>query len=76
MLIRNSERKNRGLPPDHVSPRTKDCITGTFLPCGFENTSFTSLTQAQHVEFQEYLAKPVEFMLIGTEMVAPPRRWP
>lgn len=69
MLIRNSDGKKLGLPPNRVNPRTKDYIAGTFLLCGFEGTSFTSLTQAQQTEFQERFAKPGEFMVIGTETV-------
>ena len=69
MLIRNSEEKNLGLPPNRVNPRTKDYIAGTFLLCGFEGTSFTSLTQTQQNDFLEYFAKPGEFMVIGTETV-------
>ena len=69
MLIRNENGKALGLPPNRANPRAKDYIAGTFLLCGFEGDSFTSLTPAQQVEFQEYFAKPGEFMLIGTETV-------
>lgn len=69
MLIRNEKGKALGLPPNRSNPRAKDYIAGTFLLCGFEGDSFTSLTPAQQVEFQEYFAKPGEFMLIGTEIV-------
>ena len=69
MLIRNSEGRNLGLPPNRADPRTNDYIAGTFLLCGFEGTSFTSLTQAQQNDFLEYFAKPGEFMVIGTETV-------
>ena len=69
MLIRNENGKALGLPPNRANPRAKDYIAGTFLLCGFEGDSFTSLTPAQQMEFQEYFAKPGEFMLIGTETV-------
>ena len=69
MLIRNENGKALGLPPNRANPRAEDYIAGTFLLCGFEGDSFTSLTPAQQVEFQEYFAKPGEFMLIGTETV-------
>ena len=69
MLIRNENGKALGLPPNRSNPRAKDYIAGTFLLCGFEDTRFTSLTPAQQVEFQEYFAKPGEFMLIGTDTV-------
>ena len=69
MLIRNENGKALGLPPNRANPRAEDYIAGTFLLCGFEGDSFTSLTPAQQMEFQEYFAKPGEFMLIGTETV-------
>ena len=69
MLIRNEKGKALGLPPNRSNPRAKDYIAGTFLLCGFEGDCFTSLTPAQQIEFQEYFAKPGEFMLIGTETV-------
>lgn len=69
MLIHNENGKALGLPPNRANPRAKDYIAGTFLLCGFEGDSFTSLTPAQQMEFQEYFAKPGEFMLIGTETV-------
>lgn len=69
MLIRNENGKALGLPPNRANPNGKDYIAGTFLLCGFEGDSFTSLTSAQQVEFQECFAKPGEFMLIGTETV-------
>lgn len=69
MLIRNERGKALGLPPNRTDSRTKDYIAGTFLLCGFEGTSFASLTQAQQNDFLEYFAKPGEFMVIGTETV-------
>ena len=69
MLIRNEKGKALGLPPNRSNPRAKDYIAGTFLLCGFEGDSFTSLTSAQQVEFQERFAKPGEFMLIGADTV-------
>ncbi len=44
-------------------------IFGTFLLCGFEDDSFISLTPAQQTEFQEYFAKPGEFMIIGKSII-------
>ena len=73
MLICNGEGKNLGLPPNRANPRAKDYIAGTFLLCGFEGEHFTSLTPAQQVEFQEYFAKPGEFMMVGTDAVCATR---
>ena len=73
MLICNGEGKNLGLPPNRANPCAKDYIAGTFLLCGFEGEHFTSLTPAQQVEFQEYFAKPGEFMMIGTDAVCATR---
>ena len=73
MLISNSEGKNLGLPPNRANPRAKDYIAGTFLLCGVEGEHFASLTPAQQVEFQEYFAKPGEFMMIGTDAVCATR---
>lgn len=69
MLVYREDGKNLGLPPNRVNPRARDYIAGTFLLCGFEDDSFISLTPAQQLEFQEYFAKPGEFMLLGTETV-------
>ncbi len=69
MLICQENAKRLGLPPNRANPRDRDYIAGTFLLCGFEDNSFISLTPAQQVEFQEYFAKPGEFMLVGTELV-------
>ena len=69
MLICQENGKQRGLPPNRANPRAGDYIAGTFLLCGFEDDSFISLTPAQQMEFQEYFAKPGEFMLVGTETV-------
>ena len=69
MLVYREDVKNLGLPPNRVNPRARDYIAGTFLLCGFEDDSFISLTPAQQLEFQEYFAKPGEFMLLGTETV-------
>lgn len=69
MMVYREDGKNLGLPPNRVNPRARDYIAGTFLLCGFEDDSFISLTPAQQLEFQEYFAKPGEFMLLGTETV-------
>lgn len=69
MMIYRENGKNLGLPPNRMNPRARDYIAGTFLLCGFEGNSFISLTPAQQLEFQEYFAKPGEFMLLGTETV-------
>lgn len=69
MLIRNEQGKALGLPPNRSNPHAEDYIAGTFLLCGFEGDSFTSLTPAQQAEFEERFAKPGEFMLIGAETV-------
>lgn len=69
MMIYRENGKNLGLPPNRMNPRAQDYIAGTFLLCGFEDDSFISLTPAQQLEFQEYFAKPGEFMLFGTETV-------
>lgn len=69
MLICQENGKQQGLPPNRANPRAGDYIAGTFLLCGFEDDSFISLTPAQQMEFQEYFAKPGEFMLVGTETV-------
>lgn len=69
MMIYRENGKNLGLPPNRMTPRARDYIAGTFLLCGFEDDSFISLTPAQQLEFQEYFAKPGEFMLLGAETV-------
>ena len=69
MMIYRENGKSLGLPPNRANPRARDYIAGTFLLCGFEGNSFISLTPAQQLEFQEYFAKPGEFMLLGTETV-------
>ena len=69
MMIYRENGKNLGLPPNRMPPRARDYIAGTFLLCGFEDDSFISLTPAQQLEFQEYFAKPGEFMLLGAETV-------
>ena len=69
MLVYRENGKNLGLPPNRANPRAQDYIAGTFLLCGFEGNSFISLTPAQQLEFQEYFAKPGEFMLLGAETV-------
>lgn len=69
LLVCREKDKSLGLPPNRANPRANDYIAGTFLLCGFDGDSFESLTSAQRVEFQEYFAKPGEFMLIGTDTV-------
>lgn len=73
MLIRNEQGKSLGLPPNRINPRSKDYIAGTFLLCGFEGTSFISLTFAQQAEFEKRFANPDEFMEIdaGTVCTSP-----
>ncbi len=69
MLVYREDGKNCGLPPNRANPRGNDFIFGTFLLCGFEDDSFISLTPAQQTEFQEYFAKPCEFMIIGKSII-------
>jgi len=69
MLICPRDSREMGLPPNRANPKAGGYIAGTFLLCGVANDRFTSLTPAQQVEFQEYFAKPGEFMLVSTETV-------
>ena len=68
-LISRENGKNLGLTPNRGNPRNQDYIAGTFLLCGFDEDGFSSLTPAAQLEFQDYFAKPGEFMLVGTETV-------
>ena len=73
LLVYNSEGKRMGLPPNRANPRAGDYITGTFFLCGFEGEHFASLTPSRQAEFQDYFAKPGEFMMFGTELVCASR---
>ena len=73
LLVYNSEGKRMGLPPNRANPRAGDYITGAFFLCGFEGEHFASLTPSQQAEFQDYFAKPGEFMMFGTELVCASR---
>ena len=69
LLIFNSEGERLGLPPNRVPSRTEDYIAGTFLLCGFEDSSFTSLTQEQQMEFQKYFsASAVELTMTARKL--------
>ena len=50
-----------------------DVVAGTFFLCGFEGEHFASLTPSQQAEFQDYFAKPGEFMMFGAELVCASR---
>ena len=69
MLIFNSEGKRLGLPPNRALSHTKDYVAGTFLLCGFEDRSFTSLTREQQMEFKKYFSTPaVELTLTARKL--------
>lgn len=73
LLIYNSEGKRMGLSPNRANPKAGDYIAGTFFLCGFEGEHFASLTPSQQAEFQDYFAKPGEFMMFGAELVCASR---
>lgn len=69
MLVCQENGSAKGLPPNRIGTRTGEYIAGTFLLCGFKDNRFISLTPMQQAEFQQYFAKPGEFMMVGTETV-------
>lgn len=69
MLICQENGSGKGLPPNRINTRSGDYIAGTFLLCGFKDNRFISLTPMQQAEFQQYFAKPGEFMMVGSDTV-------
>ncbi len=69
MLVSRDRESAASLPLNRCTTRRGEYIAGTFLLCGFKDNRFISLTPMQQAEFQQYFAKPGEFMMVGTETV-------
>ncbi len=69
LMIFRENAWQQGLVPNRLTPGRRECIAGPFLLCGVDEDGFASLGPAEKVTFQNYFARPGEFMLVGKNIL-------